>query len=82
MYAFVPILYLIFSFLLIVLPIWTSPVEASIGTIILITGIPVYYLTAHWQEKPDSYQQAIDWFNRVTQKLTFSVTPTSDISIT
>lgn len=77
--TFVPILYLLFSILLITLPIFTSPVEATMGIVILLTGLPVYYLTARWKEKPAVYQRAIDNFNKVTQKLTLSVTPEDEV---
>lgn len=79
--TFVPILYLIFSFLLIVMPIWTSPYETLIGISIMLSGIPVYYLTANWKVKPLAYQRSVDSFNKFTQKLTKSVTPSQDISI-
>lgn len=78
-YTLVPVLYLLFSLLLIVLPAWNSPVESAIGILILLTGIPVYYLTAHWKNKPIWYQQSIDTFNLTVQKLTLCVTPTSDV---
>lgn len=77
----VPILYLIFSALFIILPIWTAPVEAAIGVLIVLTGVPAYYLTAHWSTKPAGYQKAMDSFNRFTQMLTYSVTPTEHVSL-
>lgn len=80
-YTIVPILYLSFSILLIVLPIWNSPVESAIGILILLTGIPAYYLTAHWKTKPAWYQKSIDSFNSVVQKLTLCVTPSSDADV-
>lgn len=80
-YTIVPVLYLLFSVLLIVLPIWHSPLESAIGIIILFTGIPAYYLTAHWKTKPAWYQSCIDCFNSVVQKLTLCVTPTSDVDL-
>lgn len=80
-YTIVPVLYLSFSLLLIVLPIWNSPVESAIGIAILLTGVPVYYLTAHWTTKPAWYQSSIDSFNLVVQKLTLCVTPTSDADL-
>lgn len=80
--TFVPILYLIFSLLLIVLPIYTSPIETSMGILILLSGLPVYYLTARWEQKPVLYQRAIDKFNKVTQKLTLSVTPEDEANTT
>lgn len=71
----IPILYLLFSFFLVILPIWVSPVESSIGIFFMLSGLPVYYLTANWQNKPRRYQLLIDQFNLLLQKLTMSVTP-------
>lgn len=77
-HTYIPVTYLIVSVLLIVSPIWNQPTEALTGTIILLTGIPVYYLTANWKVKPRIYQKAIDRVNNLTQKLTLSVTPEDD----
>lgn len=77
-HTYIPVTYLIVSTLLIVSPIWNQPTEALIGTVILLTGIPVYYLTANWKVKPRIYQKAIDSVNNLTQKLTLSVTPEND----
>lgn len=72
-HTYIPVLYLILSTLLILTPVVRSPIEALIGTLILVTGIPVYYLTANWKVKPRGYQTTIDKLNRLTQKLTLSV---------
>ena len=77
-YTFVPVLYLIFSLLFIVLPIRESPLGASIGILILAIGVPVYYATARWKNKPEMYQNVINLFNTITQKITWSVAPTSE----
>lgn len=69
----VPLIYLLASFILVVLPIWNSPWDALIGLTILLAGVPIYYATANWQKKPASYQQSIDWLNSIVQKLTNSV---------
>lgn len=76
----VPILYLLFSLLLIILPIYNSPVEASTGIVILLTGLPAYYLTARWKEKPAAYKSALDKLSLLFQALTLSVTPDSEVS--
>lgn len=72
-HTYIPVIYLILSVLLIATPIIRSPIEALMGTLILITGIPAYYLTANWKVKPKVYQDSIDKLNRFTQKLTLSV---------
>lgn len=79
-YSIVPILYLLFSALLILLPVWTAPVEAAIGTVITLSGVPVYYLTARWQRKPKGFLKFINSLNKFTQTLTMSVVPSSSSS--
>lgn len=69
----IPVVYLILSALLILTPVVKTPFEALIGTIILVTGIPAYYLTTHWSNKIRSYKKSIDKLNTLTQKLTLSV---------
>jgi L-type amino acid transporter 5 len=78
-HTYIPVLYLILSVLLIATPVVRSPIEALIGTLILITGIPVYYLTANWKAKPRIYQKSIDKLNTLTQKLTLSVPQEDEI---
>lgn len=77
-HTYIPVLYLVISVILIAAPVWNSPYEALVGTLILITGVPVYYLTANWATKPVGYQKTIDKLNSFTQKLTFSVLPEGD----
>lgn len=72
---FVPYFYLLMSAFLVILPIWSSPIEALVGVLILLTGVPAYYLTAHWKVKPVAYQRLVDNFNKITQALTLSVEP-------
>lgn len=71
----VPILYLIVTAAFLLLPLLSSPLEALIGLCIMVTGLPAYYLTARWRDKPKCYQGGIDRFNQITQKLTLSVRP-------
>lgn len=71
----IPILYLCFSFFLVVLPIWISPFESVLGILFMLAGLPIYYLTANWTNKPHGYQLVIDRINLFTQKLTMSVKP-------
>lgn len=74
----VPIIYLCATAALLILPLWSSPIEAMIGIAITLTGLPVYYLTARWKHKPRLYQKTIDRFNETSQMLTLSVVPSKD----
>lgn len=71
----IPICYLIFSSLMLILPIWISPFEASLGIGFMLLGIPIYYVTARWKQKPLVYQRILDSFNSIVQKLTLSLDP-------
>lgn len=73
----IPIIYLLFTLILITLPVVTQPVEAAIGVFIVLLGLPAYYLTVRWRNKPKRYQDCIDKFNILIQKLTKSVVPNS-----
>lgn len=77
----IPILYLTFSLLLILLPVLTSPMEAIVGLAILLAGIPIYYATVAWKVKPKRYQSLIDGFNSLAQKITKSVPPSSSADL-
>lgn len=74
-HTYIPVIYLFASILLIVTPVWNEPKQAAIGTFILLTGVPAFYLTANWKTKPRLYQRTIDKLNTLTQKLTLSITP-------
>lgn len=74
-HTYIPVIYLIASSVLILTPILDEPLSALIGVTILLAGVPVYFLTADWKDKPALYQNLIDKMNGITQKLTLSVTP-------
>lgn len=73
----IPIIYLMFTLVLIVMPIYTDWFKALVGLFIVALGLPVYFLTVRWRHKPKSYQNCIDQMNILIQKLTKSVVPTS-----
>lgn len=73
--TWIPVIYLLMSTLLIVAPIYESPYEALLGTAILCSGIPVYYLTVNRKNQSALYKEAIIGLNILTQKLTLSVIP-------
>lgn len=77
----IPLLYLLFSLFLILLPVWSSPGEALIGLVITLSGVPVFYATANWSVKPTGYRASIDRFNCFIQRLTASLIPLQDHQI-
>ena len=44
---------------LVVLPFFSQPVETVIGLGIALSGIPVYFVTVNWKNKPTGYRNAI-----------------------
>lgn len=54
-----PILFFVICLFLVLLPFYVSPMEAGMGIIITLTGIPVYMLTIHWKSKPRTYNRFI-----------------------
>lgn len=77
----IPILYLIFSVFLVLLPVYTSPTGALIGLAITLSGVPVFYATANWKRKPAALGRSIGQLNSLIQKLTASLIPLQDYQI-
>lgn len=73
----VPVVYLLFTLVLIAMPIYTDSFKALIGLVIVALGLPVYFVTVRWRRKPKRYQLCIDRMNVLIQKLTKSVAPTA-----
>ncbi|XP_022648579.1 Y+L amino acid transporter 2-like [Varroa jacobsoni] len=68
-----PIFFFVVSFFLVVLPFFSQPHETLIGLGITLSGIPVYFLTIYWKDKPDSYKRIIESLTIVVQKILNSV---------
>ncbi|MBN3316649.1 AAA1 protein, partial [Atractosteus spatula] len=74
----VPVLYLIFWAFLLVFSMYSEPVVCGIGLIIILTGVPVYFLGVHWKKKPKCLDSFIESATYVGQKLCFVVFPQID----
>lgn len=70
---FLPATFAVVCTFLVVLPFYVSPVETGVGLAITLSGIPVYFLTIQWKNKPKPYRNAIDWLTSTTQKVLLSV---------
>ncbi|KAK0179337.1 hypothetical protein PV327_005097 [Microctonus hyperodae] len=47
-----PIVFLLICIFLVFLPCYGSPLEVGIGLMIIISGIPVYWIFIYWENKP------------------------------
>lgn len=57
-----PITFFVTCAFLVILPFYVSPHETGIGSLIILSGIPVYLVTIHWRSKPKGYKNAIRKF--------------------
>uniref|UniRef100_A0A8C2X5G2 Solute carrier family 7 member 10 n=1 Tax=Cyclopterus lumpus TaxID=8103 RepID=A0A8C2X5G2_CYCLU len=48
----VPVCYLMFWALLLGFSLYSEPLVCGVGLVIMLTGVPVYFLGVHWKEKP------------------------------
>lgn len=60
----VPVCYLMFWALLLGFSLYSEPVVCGVGLVIMLTGVPVYFLGVHWKEKPKCIYNFIGEFFR------------------
>ena len=53
-----PVLYILATIYITIVPMVASPVETGIGIAIILTGIPVYFIFVYWKNKPRFIQAA------------------------
>lgn len=44
---------------LVLLPVYTKPLETGMGAFITLLGVPVYMVTVYWTNKPKAYRRII-----------------------
>lgn len=54
----IPIIFIILCVVLVMLPSLEAPQNLLIGVLIILAGVPVYYLGVCWKNKPASYNAA------------------------
>lgn len=72
-----PVIFLIICAFLVTFPFSVSPVEVGVALFIILAGIPVYFLTIGWTDKPLWLSKASDDFNDCCAKL-FVCMPAED----
>lgn len=54
---FWPILYLLATVFVTVVPMYASPYETGYGCLMILTSVPVYFLLIAWKNKPKAFQK-------------------------
>ncbi|GAB6027572.1 hypothetical protein CHUAL_001811 [Chamberlinius hualienensis] len=70
-----PIIYILCSIFVTVVPMIAEPFETGMGLLIVLTSIPVYLIFIYWKNKPKPIQDAIAACTRFLQKLLVVVGP-------
>ncbi|RVE74896.1 hypothetical protein OJAV_G00026470 [Oryzias javanicus] len=78
----VPISYLIFWAVLLGFSLYSEPVVCGLGMVIMLTGVPVYFVGVQWKEKPKWIYRLVERATYVGQKLCYVVFPQNDSSET
>lgn len=74
-------IYLLFWAFLLVFSLWSEPVVCGIGLAIMLTGVPVYFLGVHWQNKPQCFNNFVGEYLMESQSLVLEIYLDSDISL-
>lgn len=59
----IPITYMIFWAVLLGFSLYSEPVVCGLGMVIMLTGVPVYFVGVQWKDKPK-------WIYRLVGELT------------
>lgn len=76
-YYTLPVLFFLICAFLVTFSCTESPVEVGVALVIISAGIPIYYLTIGWKNKPKWLAKASDNFNDCCAKL-FVCMPAED----
>lgn len=64
----VPISYLVFWAVLLGFSLYSEPVVCGLGMVIMLTGVPVYFVGVQWKEKPKwVYRLVGEFFSLIAQ---------------
>lgn len=66
---FFPIVYIIATIFITVVPCIASPVDTGFGVLIILTGVPVYLIFIYWKNKPVFIQKSLLASTRFLQKI-------------
>uniref|UniRef100_A0A1I8GGW6 AA_permease domain-containing protein n=1 Tax=Macrostomum lignano TaxID=282301 RepID=A0A1I8GGW6_9PLAT len=64
----VPVTFLLFCFYLLVVPLYTEPKGTGLCLLMVLSGIPVYFVCVAWKSKPAAFERQQERFTRLVQK--------------
>lgn len=70
-----PIVYLLATVFVTVVPMYASPVETGYGVLMILTSVPVYLLFIAWKKKPIWFRRSMGKITQTLQKLMVVVRP-------
>ncbi|TRY85919.1 hypothetical protein DNTS_011933 [Danionella cerebrum] len=74
----VPVCYLLFWALLLGFSLLSEPLVCGVGLVIMLTGVPVYFLGVYWKHKPKCIYHFNEWATYLGQRLFYVVFPQID----
>ncbi|XP_016388163.1 asc-type amino acid transporter 1 [Sinocyclocheilus rhinocerous] len=74
----VPVCYLLFWALLLGFSLHSEPLVCGVGLVIMLTGVPVYFLGVYWKDKPKCIYDFTEWATYLGQRVFFVVYPQID----
>ncbi|TRY94828.1 hypothetical protein DNTS_020481, partial [Danionella cerebrum] len=76
----VPCSYLVFWAVLLGFSLYSEPVVCGMGLVIMLTGVPIYFIGVRWKNKPRWIYSAVERVTYLGQKLCYVVFPQDDPS--
>ncbi|KAL2076808.1 hypothetical protein ACEWY4_027597 [Coilia grayii] len=74
----VPLSYLLFWAVLLVFSLWSEPVVCGMGLVIMLTGVPIYFIGVYWRNKPQWIYSIVEVVTYAGQRLCYVVFPQED----
>lgn len=78
----IPITYLIFWVVLLGFSLYSEPVVCGLGMVIMLTGVPIYFVGIQWKNKPKWLYSLVEKITYMGQRMCYVVFPQEDPSET
>ncbi|XP_012136348.1 Y+L amino acid transporter 2 isoform X3 [Megachile rotundata] len=66
---FFPIIYILATLFVTIVPMYASPVETGYGCLMIFSSIPVYFIFISWKNKPKFFQKGVISVTKFLQKI-------------